>query len=243
MAVFGFKISYNGRYMKKGNFIVIEGTDGSGKTKQFEKLVSRLCKEGRKVAKFDFPQYDKPSSYFVREYLNGNYGTAYEVGPKKGSLFYAVDRFDAGFSIRKAEKAGKICISNRYIGSNMGHQGGKISTKKRRKEYFKWLNELEFGILGIPKPDLNIILHVPAEIAQKLVDNKSANMRRYANGKKRDIHEADIKHLKHAEIVYLEIAKLFPKNFIVVECVEKGRLLSIDEIHEKIWKIVKKVIS
>jgi dTMP kinase len=229
--------------MKKGNFIVIEGTDGSGKTKQAKKLASRLIKEGHKIAEFDFPQYDKPSSFFVREYLNGNYGSADEVGPLKGSLFYALDRFDAGFSIRRAEKEGRICISNRYIGSNMGHQGGKILTKKGRREYFKWLNELEFEILGIPKPDLNIILHVPAEMAQKLVDKKSESMRKYANGKKRDIHEADIRHLKHAEMVYLEIAKLFPKNFVLVECVEKGRLLSIDEIHEKIWKIVKKVIS
>ena len=228
--------------MKKGKFVVIEGTDGSGKTKQAKKLIARLRKMGHKVAEFDFPQYGKSSSFFVREYLNGNYGTSDEVGPLKGSLFYALDRFDAGFSIRKAEKEGRICISNRYIGSNMGHQGGKILTKKGRREYFKWLNELEFEILGIPKPDLNIILHVPAEIAQKLVDNKSANMRKYANGKKRDIHEADIKHLKHAEMVYLEIAKLFPKNFVLVECVEKGRLLSIDEVHEKIWKIVKKVI-
>jgi dTMP kinase len=229
--------------IKKGKFIVIEGTDGSGKTKQFEKLAAKLLKIGKQIAKFDFPQYDKPSSFFVREYLNGNYGSADDVGPKKGSLFYALDRFDAGFSIRQAEKEGKICISNRYIGSNMGHQGGKIKTEKGRREYFKWLDELEFGILGIPKPDINIILHVPAEIAQSFVDKKSKAMRKYANGKKRDIHEADIKHLKHAEMVYLEIAKLFPKNFVLVECVENGRMLSIDEVHEKVWKIVKKVVS
>ncbi len=229
--------------MKQGKFIVIEGTDGSGKTKQFEKLVSRLRKIGKRVAEFDFPQYSKPSSFFVREYLNGRYGGADKVGPKKGSLFYALDRFDAGFAIRRAEEMGKICVSNRYIGSNMGHQGGKIKTRKGRREYFKWLENLEFGILGIPRPDVNIILHVPAEIAQSLVDKKGKAMRKYANGKKRDIHEADIKHLKHAEMVYLEIAKLFPKNFILVECFEKGRLLSIDEVHEKVWKIVKKVIA
>ena len=219
---------------------MIEGTDGSGKTTQFEKLVLRIEKP---VALFDFPQYSKPSAYFVEKYLNGGYGTLEQIGPKLGSVFYAVDRFDAGFAIRKAEEEGKICISNRYIGSNMGHQGGKIMGKKERKEYFEWLYELEFGILGIPKPDINIILHMPAEMAQKMVDKKSANMRQYAGGKKRDLHEADLGHLKHAEEVYLEIAELFPENFVVVECVENGKLLSVDEIHEKVWAVVKKVIT
>lgn len=226
--------------MKQGKFIVIEGTDGSGKTTQFEKLVLRIEKP---VALFDFPQYSKPSAFFVEKYLNGGYGTLNQIGPKLGSVFYAVDRFDAGFAIRKAKEAGKICVSNRYIGSNMGHQGGKIKSKKERREYFEWLYELEFGILGIPKPDINIILHVPAEVAQKMVDNKNSDMRQYVGGKKRDIHEADLEHLKHAEEVYLEIAELFPKNFVVVECVENGKLLSIDAVHEKVWEVVSKILK
>ena len=76
-----------------GTFIVIEGTDGSGKGTQFALLRDRLTEAGYDVAAFDFPQYDQPSSYFVREYLNGKYGTADEVGPYTGSLFYALDRF------------------------------------------------------------------------------------------------------------------------------------------------------
>ncbi|MGH9857218.1 MAG: dTMP kinase, partial [Acidobacteriota bacterium] len=72
---------------QKGIFIVIEGTDGSGKGTQFKKLVERLESEGHEVATFDFPQYDLPSSYFVKEYLNGKYGTTEQVGPYTGSLF------------------------------------------------------------------------------------------------------------------------------------------------------------
>ena len=104
-------------------------------------------------------------------------------------------------------------------------------------KFFNWLKETEYGILGIPKPDLCIILHIPADVAQKLVDKKAK--RKYIGGKKRDIHEADLGHLKLAEKTYLEIARLFPKTYVVVECMDKGRLLSIDEVHEKIWKIVK----
>src|SRR2546423_12717689 len=128
---------------QKGKFIVLEGTDGSGKTTQFKKLIDRLEKE-HEVTTFDFPQYAKPSSYFVKEYLNGRYGTLAEVGPYRASIFYALDRFDVGREISKWLKEDKIIVSNRYVSSNMGHQGAKIKDIKERKEYFKWIDQFEF---------------------------------------------------------------------------------------------------
>ena len=222
----------------KGKFIVIEGTDGSGKTAQFKKLLPRLKRAGFPVATFDFPQYGKPSCYFVERYLNGEYGGWKEVGPYKASLFYAIDRFDIGRKIRAAISKGNVVISNRYVPSNMGHQGAKIADPRERKKFFKWLYDLEYRILGIPKPDLIVVLHMPARTAQKLVDQKGS--REYVKGVKRDLHEADITHLLQAERTYLEMARMFPRDFKLVECVERGRLLSILEVHEKIWRIVEK---
>ncbi len=227
----------------RGKFIVIEGTDGSGKTEQFNRLLMRLP-EGFSVKTIDFPQYEEPSSYFVREYLNGNYGALEdeEIGPRRASLFYALDRFDASEKkIKKWLDDGVTVIANRYVGSNMGHQGGKIGDGKQRKDFFGWLDELEYGTFGVPRPDLNIILHVPAEIAQELVDRKAA--RGYIGGKKRDLHEGNIEHLRHAEKVYLEIAELFPENFTVIECAPEGKLLSIEEIHEKVWDVAKRTLN
>ncbi len=219
-----------------GKFFVIEGTDGSGKTEQFNRLLPKL-KEVFAVEKLDFPRYGEPSSYFVTEYLNGKYGTLKEIGPEKASLFYALDRFDASEKKMKQWLAeGKTLLANRYVGSNMGHQGGKIDDKKKRQDFFRWLYDLEYGRLGIPKPDLNIILHVPAAIAQGFVDKKGD--RAYIGGKKRDLHESDISHLERAERVYLEIAELFPKDFTVIECVENGTLLSLDDVGEKVWDAV-----
>lgn len=226
---------------KRGKFIVIEGIDGSGKTRQFKMLISRLKKEGFKIETIDFPQYEKPSSYFVREYLNGNYGAAKEVGPYKASLFYALDRFSAGKQISEWLKQGKVVISNRYVASNMGHQGAKMERKSEKRKLFKWLDELEYGILSIPKPDLNIFLHMPAPIAQKLVDKKGA--REYANGVKRDIHEADLKHLRQAEQTYIYMVETFPKYFKIVECVKNGRILSWNEVHRSVWDMAKKILK
>ena len=219
-----------------GKFIVIDGTDGSGKGTQTKILIDRLLQSGCKIKMADFPQYDTKSAGLVEEYLNGKYGHAKEVGPYRASIFYAVDRYDASFKIKKWLKNGYTIISNRYVTANMGHQGGKISDPVERKKYLDWLYELEYNLFQIPKPDLNIILHVDAAIAQKLVDNKGK--RNYLKGKKRDIHEDDINHLRDAEKVYLEIAKSYP-NFTLIECTKNSQILSREKIHEIIWdKIV-----
>ncbi len=221
----------------RGKFIVIDGTDGSGKTTQFKLLLETLGVNDFDVETADFPQYGQKSAGLVEEHLNGKYG---QVNPYAGSIFYAVDRFDASFKIREWLDAGKIVLANRYVTANAGHQGGKIQDEAERIKYFKWLDNLEYSIFGIPKPDLNIILHVPAEKAQQLVDNKEASMREYVKGKKRDIYEEDLEHLKNAERVYLEIAKLFP-NTKLVECMSGETLMTPAQIHNKVWELVRRI--
>jgi len=217
----------------RGKFIVIDGTDGSGKATQTQLLVERLSAAGYGVVMADFPQYGKRSAGLVEQYLNGTYGNAEEVGPYRASIFYAVDRYDASFQIRRWLIEGKIVISNRYVTANMAHQGGKIKDRQKRREYFKWLFQLEYGLFNIPRPDLNIILHVDAAIAQKLVDKKG--IRSYLKGEKRDIHEADINHLREAEKVYLEIARSF-SDCELVECTAAGRIMPRQKINDLIWE-------
>lgn len=224
-----------------GKFIVIEGTDGSGKGEQTIRLVKRLKDAGKKVMPFDFPRYGEPSSWFVTEFLNGRFGTLTEVSPKTASLFYALDRYAAAPAIRAALAENDVVISNRYVASNLGHQGSKHDDRDERKKYFEWNYDLEYGINKIPQPDLNIILHVPADIAQGLVDKKLE--RQYLGGKKRDLQEADINHLKRTEETYQQLAALYPNDFTVVECVENGTLLSIDAVHEKVWAIASKTLG
>lgn len=224
---------------EKGAFLVIEGTDGSGKGTQFNLLVERLTKEGYDVATFDFPQYDQASSFFVKEYLNGNYGSAEAVGPYTGSLFYALDRYQAAPAIREALDAGKVVLANRFTGSNMGHQGTKFANHEERRGYFIWLDNLEFQMLNIPRPDKSFVLRVPAETAQQLVDQKAE--RSYTD-KKRDLHEADLSHLERAVEVYDDLCNLFPKDFQRIDCVRGGELLSIDTIQEMLWQTVKPLL-
>ena len=222
-----------------GVFIVIEGTDGSGKGTQFKKLQEKLTSEGYDVAAFDFPRYDKPSSHFVKEYLNGKYGDANDVGPYTGSLFYALDRYEAAYEIRAALNEGKIVLANRFTGSNMAHQGTKFDHPEERRGYFIWLDNLEFQTLNIPRPTKSFVLRVPAETAQQLVDQKET--REYTD-KKRDIHEADLGHMQRAVQVYDDLCQLFPKDFERLDCVRNDQLLDIETIHKMIWEKIEPML-
>ena len=226
--------------MSQGLFIVIEGSDGSGKGTQFTLISDKLKAQGYDIATYDFPQYDQPSSYFVREYLNGNYGSADELGAYTPSLFFALDRFQAAQSIKRDLAAGKIVLSNRFIGANLAHQGQKINDEAEKTRYYEWLYDLEFNILGIPKPDVNVVLLVPAAIAQQLVDQKAA--RSYTD-KKRDIHEADLNHLTRAVAAYEKLCQQFPEQCIAVQGVQDGELLPIPEVTDRIWEHIEPMLT
>jgi dTMP kinase len=133
--------------------------------------------------------------------------------------------------------AGVNLVADRYVGSNMGHQGSKIADPEERAKFFAWNDDLEHGIFGLPRPDVNVVLHVPSKVAIELMSERASK-----HGLARDIHEADPRHLEQAEAAYLDLASRF-ETFRVVECVEEGRLLGPEEIHEKIWILVKPFLT
>ena len=222
----------------KGKLIVIDGTDGSGKATHTDMLMERLAREGRGnlIKKTDFPQYKTYSAFFVEKYLRGEYGALDEVGPSRASLFYALDRYDASFEIRQWLEEGVTIISNRYASSNIGHQAGKITDPEERDRCIAWIKEIEYELLGIPKPDINILLYVPPKMGQRLVGMKQK--REYARGKKRDIHEADLGHLKKASDAYLYVAE--KEGWKVINCMDKrAKLRGKEDIHQEIWDYLK----
>lgn len=222
--------------MSRGIFIVIEGTDGSGKGTQHELLCARLKKENVDIETVDFPQYNEPSSYFVTQYLNGVYGDVDSVGPKQTSLFYALDRFAAKERIKTALAQGKVVIANRFTSSNMAFQGAKISDSTERRELFDWLDELEHKILQIPRPDAVIVLSLPADIAQQNVGKKAA---RTYTAKTHDIHEANLDFLQRTVTTYEELCQLYPEQYSSINCMQDASTMkSIDQVHELVWKLV-----
>lgn len=199
----------------RGKLIVIEGTDCSGKETQTKMLMEKLISDGHKVTNFSFPMYDTPTGkivggpYLGKEYICEGWfpETAPNVDPKVSSLYYAADRKYNCPKIKEELAKGNNVILDRYTFSNMAHQGGKIFDDEERNNMYSWLDDLEFKLLGLPKPDICIFLHMPYEAAVILKSNRSEAP---------DQNEANSEHLKHAEKAYKEIANRY--NFKTIEC-------------------------
>lgn len=225
-----------------GSFIVIEGSDGSGKSTQFKLLSERLKAVGYEIEVFKFPQYENESSYFVKKYLNGEYGPAGSISPYAATLFYALDRFEASEKIKQALANGKIVICDRYVGSNMAHQGGKFTDQAEQRGFFVWEDSLEYQLLGLPRPTINIFLKVPVEISLELTSKDKSRQSRNYTKKSHDEHEKDINHLAKSIETYDILCQLFPNDFKAIECVRDNELLSIPEINNLIWSTIKPIL-
>ena len=219
----------------KGKLIVVEGTDCSGKETQTKLLLKKLDK----TYYYSYPNYESPTGKIV----GGPYLGKKEIGPcwfKEGavnvdpyvcSLYYAADRkYNIKEIIDLLEKGNNI-ILDRYVYSNMAHQGSKMKDIKKRKEIYKFLEELEFNLLKLPKPDIKIFLHMPFEYAKILKKNRE-NI---------DEHEKSDNHLIQAEKAYKEISKLY--DFKIIECVKNEEIRSIDDINNEVLSYILKEVK
>lgn len=223
--------------MRRGMLIVLDGIDGSGKTTQTQLLCERLEALGHKVFTPNFPRYDKESSYFVRKLLKGDFEAKGSVNPHVASMFYAFDRMDAAPEMLESLERGDILLSNRYTSSNVGHQGGRFDDTKERKAYYAWLDHFEYEQLGIPRPDVVLYLHVPVEVSVEMIHNRFLT----SNMEKKDIYESDVRHLRQAYKSYNEAAALF-SYWKTIECMDKERFMSPEEVHERIWGVVEPLL-
>ena len=221
----------------RGKLIVIEGTDCSGKETQSKKLVERLNNEGQKAVRFTFPNYDSPTGKIVggpflgKEEIMESFfpEKAPNVNGKVSSLYYAADRFYNMPLIEEKLNEGYSVIVDRYTQSNMAFQGCKISSLAERREMYHFIDTLEFELLHLPRPDAVFLLYMPLEAAKILKKNR-VNL---------DDNEKDDSYLKQAEDAYLELAELYGYN--IIECTDKDKILSIEEIHEKVYEEFSKI--
>lgn len=228
---------------KKGKLIVIDGTDGSGKATQMGLLIKHLKKDGHKVKLVDFPEYySNFFGKFIGHCLSEQYYNFVKIHPKIASVLFAADRFESGDKIKKWLQLGNIVVANRYASANQIHQGGKIANTKKRENFLTWLEEMEYGVFKIPRPDAVFYLSVPISIAMKLIAERNKQNSRAYLGKKKDLHEKDIKHMENARKSALWLAKT-QKGWIKIECAKNGEMESRENIHEEIYGRVLRILK
>ena len=227
----------------KGKLLVIDGTDGSGKATQVSLLETALKKSGYKVKLVDFPEYYKNFfGKFIGHCLSEQYYNFINVHPKIASVLYAADRFESSKEINSYLEKGYIVLANRYVSANQIHQGGKIKSVKKRAEFIKWLDEMEYGVFKIPKPNLVLYLSVPLELSLKMMKERNKTSQRNYVGNKKDVHEVDTDFQKNSRASALWLSKFLP-NFIKIDCASKKDILSREEIHQKVLLEIKKVLK
>lgn len=228
--------------MAKGKLIVIDGLDGAGKATQAALLVGALRKAGKKVATLDFPQYEKQHfGRLIGECLSGKHGDFLHLSPKIASVLYAADRFEASAKIQKWLLAGYYVILDRYVSANQIHQGGKIRDIKERRVFLEWLQTVEYGVFGIPKPDRVIFLDVTPEVTRKLLlaqANKQTK-KGYLGKREKDVVEESIEYMKNSRESALYLART-EKKWVKINCVARGEILPREVIATKVYEAITK---
>lgn len=215
-----------------GKLIVIEGTDGSGKSTQFRLLTDRLESEQVKFQKLVFPQYSEPSSALIRMYLGGEFGKSpSDVNAYAASAFYSVDRYASYRKVwGKWYEEGGLVVSDRYTTSNAVHQASK-EPENKREDFLNWLYDFEYDKLGLPRPDLVIYLDVPTDFTEKMLRHRESETNTHA-----DIHEQDMQYLATCRRMGRAAAEHY--GWTVIRCVRDGAMRSIEDIHEEIYRHV-----
>lgn len=219
-----------------GKLIVLDGLDGSGKSTQFECIQHRLRDSAIPFLPISFPDYDKPSSALVRQYLAGEFSSSADgVNAYAASSFYAVDRYASYKQVwEETYRAGTLILASRYVTSNAIHQMGKLP-QTEWDSYLDWLAEYEYDKLGLPRPDQVIFLDMPLHVSQNLLSS-----RYQGDETKKDIHEADLEYLRTCRTSALYAAKRL--GWDIVECSDGERPYSVKQLSDTLWNLVKETV-
>lgn len=218
-----------------GLFVAIEGIDGSGKGTQAKRLLDRLEHEGRRATLLSFPRYE--STFFGRAigtYLNGGFGSLEHVDPHLAAVLFAGDRHESRNMLLEAIRDHDVVIADRFVASNVAHQGARRSGAAR-VELVDWILELEHEVFALPRPDLVVLLDVPVAVAAKQIATK--RQRSYTDAAA-DLHESDHGHLDRARAAYLELADREPNWHRVPGALDAETARPIEEVAEDVYELV-----
>jgi dTMP kinase len=225
---------------EKPIYLVIEGIDGAGKETQTRLLKEYLKSLGKNVITQSFPNYGTDGCKPVQMYLDGKLSkTANEVNAYQSSVLFAVDRFCTMTQLIKNITKDSVVVFDRYVSSNMLHQGGKIHNDEDLEKYLKWLENFEFEVMKIPRPDKIFFLSVPPEISMELIKKRKG----LKSQTEKDIQESDENHLKNAYNTGMKISKMF--GWEIIDCVdkEKNQMRTKEDISKEIQQKVNQILN
>ena len=223
--------------MSYAKLIVIEGTDNAGKATQTKLLCERLVQEGVRVGTMDFPRYTQNTfGKLIKESLMGQHGDFLQKDPRVASVLYAADRFESKAMLQELLENNDVVVLDRYVSANMVHQGAKIDNEEERKEFLLWLEHVEYGIFGLPKPNLTVVLSVSIEHREAILAQMVEKGEKTA-----DLAEKDKEHQERVASCVEWLATIRP-NWSTIQCSAGDDLRSREDIHEELFSILKPLL-
>jgi len=224
-----------------GQFWVVEGADGVGKSTQADLLFKRLSSQpslkGKEIVRWHFPHYaGHPWGDLIKQYLAGELGSGAVVDRHYAGLLYAADRGQQSPAIQATLDSGNWILADRYAPSNMAHQGAHFTDQDEQEAYYRWLEKLEYETFSIVRPTGIILLALDPDAH---IERLSSRLQE--SGENPDILEANLEYQVQVGIQYATLAATH--NWLVVNCSPNGRLLDRDEIAEQVWNIIQPHLS
>ena len=214
--------------------LAIEGIDGAGKGTLCRELLSLAEAAGVRAAALSFPRYEETQfADLIGRYLRGEMGAIDQVPVRYAALLYGGDRFESRDKLLAMIAAHDLVILDRYVASNIAYNAAKLP-KDERADLIAWIEQLEFGLFDLPRPDLTLLLATSTALADRLVGQKEA--RAYTDAA-RDLHEADRDFLSTVAAVYGELAAAGGVGWLRVDPTDgAGNLRSPADIAATVWQ-------
>ncbi|MEI7701924.1 MAG: thymidylate kinase [Planctomycetia bacterium] len=220
--------------------IAIEGIDGAGKGTQAGHLVAALRQQGYRVDSLQFPRYGATTfGHAIGDFLNGRFGALNEVHPLLAAVLYAGDRFESKSLLLQLMQDNDVVVLDRFVGSNLAHQASKLSGEDR-SALIDWIENVEFGVFQLPRPNLTILIDMSSEMSRELVSRKGA--RDYTD-READLQEADLPYLERVRRCYLALSHSRLDWRTVHGLSEDGTLRTIGQISEEILGHATRLLS
>lgn len=225
----------------KGKLIVLEGIDGSGKATQTQLLVEWLRSElHTEVLTLDFPNYHSDFGKIIGSYLRGDFCDPVQMDPFQSALLYAGDRMSARRELYDALARGCVVVLNRYVPSNLAYGCAKLLLANRGHECAAldvFTTKLEYDLIGLPKPDLVIVLDSNEIVAAKLVEAKEQREYLAKTAQTKDCYEQneELQRLVGEQYQYFSLSAGWKLIRVANDECESR---SIDEIHRDVCAAV-----
>lgn len=201
--------------MRNGVFISFEGSEGSGKSTQIDRLASHLDREGHSVIVTREPggtEIGEEIRHLLKHSASGK-----EMCPETELLLFAASRAQLVRQVvEPALKEGKVILCDRFLDSTTVYQG---VARKLSKDPVTMINNFAVGNL---MPHLTVVLDVPADVGLSRIRHRVTDLP----------DRMEKENIQFYELVrdgYLMLAKSLPDRFAVVD-----GTASVEQVEQRI---------